>query len=617
MPIRTRKLWRPDARGNFTRQIGWTLTSRGTITQPKFNLGSDKNEAKRREKILRSLWLQAEEASETPDPVWPDELLVVAKAVAGGTESIEISRLPNEEPATFAKRFLETKAQYPGTIFTPSDPGALKIGSAVLARTGVEIRRPDQTRNVFNEEIKSEAASQEEPRQALEQTQSQNNQADEVDEVETEINEASPTQKLTTCDGPTLYDAFESFQDFLGEEFYRPEIGLVTAWGQTQIRQMNTLKQHFQDRPITDLDGDGINSLFSYWRRRPCKLGTSVPMTQKSASNYIKVLKRFFKWLDQSSKYKWRKPFAFNDIETRIQTLTSDYANRRLVQVDTFSIDELKLMMRYGQPLDRLMVLLALNCGFGRAEIASLLCREVRLFQGHEDFECEILNYRTTNEDSFIKRVRRKSGVYGEHWLYPITVEGLQWAIENRKKIDDPPYSDNAVLLLNAKGNPYDQPTRSNNANQAIPNRFDRLLKRIKDDGNEIRKLSFGKLRKTATQLIKTHSDGEIAGVFDCHGQPVRSDALSDKYSNRPFGKVFEACKSVHKYLRPVLRQAGPQPFAKQAEAYTQRKTIDKIIRLHLDGVFAGQIASVVRLHGSTVARHITDFERQRKGRAQ
>ena len=29
--------------------------------------------------------------------------------------------------------------------------------------------------------------------------------------------------------------------------------------------------------------------------------------------------------------------------------------------------------------------------------------------------------------------------------------------------------------------------------------------------------------------------------VFDCHGRPVTSDNLTDVYSNRPFGKVFQA----------------------------------------------------------------------------
>ncbi|WP_339745211.1 hypothetical protein [uncultured Rubinisphaera sp.] len=93
--------------------------------------------------------------------------------------------------------------------------------------------------------------------------------------------------------------------------------------------------------------------------------------------------------------------------------------------------------------------------------------------------------------------------------------------------------------------------------NQNIPNHFLRLIKRIKEDGNDISNLSFGKLRKTATDLIKRFSDGEIAGVFDCHGSPVKTDSLSDQYSNRPFGKVFKAIREVVKYSFPFSKKLG------------------------------------------------------------
>ncbi|MDB4367968.1 helix-turn-helix domain containing protein [Mariniblastus sp.] len=591
-------MWRPDARGNYTRQIGWILTVKGKRSQPKFNLGSDKTKALEREQVLKELWDQVLASTGTNEPLWPEDLLSVAKAAAAGTESILISRLPDETPVNFAKRFLAIKGEYPGSVFSPNDPAALELGSAVLAELNQQptnsVRREE---DVLGNSLKTNAA------EVTVENSDDPTEGDLQLPTETAISQAST--------GPTLFDAFESFQEYLKEEFYRPETQLITPWGQTQIRQVNTLKQHLKDRSIATLDGDGVTSLFDYWRRRPCKLGKKEPMTAKSASNYVKVLKRFFKWLDRTSQYAWRKPFAFHDLETRVQKLPSDYAKKGLEQVETFSLDELKLLMRYGQPLDRLLVLLALNCGFGRAEIATVLGKEIQLFQGHTERHCEILAYQTTDEDSFIKRVRRKSGVYGEYWLFPLTVQGIQWAIEDRKRIIDAPFGDEDVLLLNGNGKPFDHPTKGNNANQTIPNRFVRLIQRIQDDGNQIRKLSFGKLRKTATQLIKNHSDGEIAGVFDCHGQPVESDSLSDQYSNRPFGKVFEASKAVNRYLQPVLRQAGHTPFAKQAEAYTQRKTIDKIIRLYEEGVPTGQIASVVRLHGETVARHIKRYQHQ------
>ena len=49
-----------------------------------------------------------------------------------------------------------------------------------------------------------------------------------------------------------------------------------------------------------------------------------------------------------------------------------------------------------------------------------------------------------------------------------------------------------------------------------------------------------------------------------------------------------------------------------QTEAYTKRKTIDKIIRMCEEGYPTGQIAAAVRLHGSTVSKHIKRYREQK-----
>jgi hypothetical protein len=411
----------------------------------------------------------------------------------------------------------------------------------------------------------------------------------------------------------TLHQAFRAYQKYLNKEYFRPETEHVTPWGRTQIRQIANLKKHHADRLLTRLDADAVDELIGYWRRRPCKLGTKEPMTAKSASNYLGTLVRFLKWLHNSSQFDWSKPVAFSDMDTRIRRLASDHARKSLEQVETYSLDELKLLMRYGQPFDRLLLLLGLNCGFGRAEIASLLVGEVVLFKAHNKRHQEILAYQTTDEDSFVKRVRRKSGVYGEHILFPITVEGIQWALERRKEF--PCFSNEARLVLSENGSPLDKQTKSGNANQLIPNHWERLIKRIQDDGHEIRSLSFGKLRKTASDLIKRFSDGEIAGVFDCHGTPVKSDSLSDVYTNRPFGRVFQAIREVQGYLAPIFCEAGPAPFAPQAQAYTKRSTIDRIIELYEAGFATGQIAAAVGLSDAAVSRHIQSYNKMRASR--
>jgi hypothetical protein len=229
---------------------------------------------------------------------------------------------------------------------------------------------------------------------------------------------------------------------------------------------------------------------------------------------------------------------------------------------------------------------------------------EVVLFRGHEERHQEILGYRTTNADSFIKRIRRKSSVYGEHILFPQTVEAMQWVLERRRK--HPNFHPEAVLLLNDRGEPYDRPTKGNHRNQQIPNRFVDLLGRIRRDHPDFPRLSFGKLRKSAGDLIRRFADGEIHAVFMCHGQPVATDNLSDVYSNRPFGKVFKAIREVQEYLQPVFEAAGATPFQSRYSQVAYRSpTRDRVLQLHDQGLSVREIADAVSRSRMTVHRHI------------
>lgn len=153
--------------------------------------------------------------------------------------------------------------------------------------------------------------------------------------------------KASRTPNATLFQAFDAYEKYLEKEYFDPEGNHLSAWGKTQIRQVRNLKKHHVDRLLTQLDADVVSELVGYWRRRPCKIGTQSPMTAKSSSNFVGTLVRFLKWLDKSSRHDWQKPFAFSDLDTRIRRLPSDHAKKSLEQVDTFSLDELRLLMRY------------------------------------------------------------------------------------------------------------------------------------------------------------------------------------------------------------------------------------------------------------------------------
>lgn len=630
MPSRRRQTWKPDRRGYYTRQLGWKLSGTGKLQQHKFILGTDRREAEKRDQKLQELWDIFAGTRSEPRPLWTDDLLHIASQIAKGATRVPVPRQGQSSPAGYAERIERLQSRYPVVHFTAEDEAAYALGRSMLAEfravpvsdkaminfsqmmANISVREREAMRRAESVLAEVGLSLGGLPRPVPTEKMSQPHLFGVLrpcDAVPPQTTSPSRSESQRSGAKPivtppaTLHRAFQAYQEHLRTEYHRPEIQQVSAWGQTQIRQVETLAKHHLDIPLSTLDADAVSEMVGYWRRRPNKWGTEQLMTSKSAGNYLGTLKRFLNWLHTTSKFDWKKPVALSDLDTRVRRLPSDYARRSLEQVDTFTLDELKLLMRYGQPIDRLLLLLGLNCGFGAAEVSSLLVGEIRIRQAHTAREQEILGFNSTNEDSFIKRIRRKSGVYGEHILFPQTVQAVEWAIQQRRSF--PEFGPDARLLLNQHGHAFDKPTRTGNANQSIPNHWKRLLTRIRKDDGVIRELSFGKLRKTASDLIRRFSDGEIAAVFDCHGKPVGSDNLSDVYTNRPFGKVFRAIRDVQTYLSPVFAEAGENPFAEQPQAYTKRSTVDRITEFHEAGVPARAIAKEVGVSLATVKRHV------------
>jgi hypothetical protein len=571
MATRTRQDWKLDDQGQYARQIGWHYSRNGKLSQHKFRLGNDLKEAKRREQRLLDLWNRMEETMSARPMVWTLHTLEWAKSIAKGVWPVRVKRLPLDSDGDYAVRLHQIQRHYPMISFLAEDEQAYV--------SGVEANRTL---------VESQMASDAEYRR-------RSGMVSDID--------------LSRGVG-LLHDAMRAYISWIEKDYFRPALGRINDGGRTKIRQVETLIGRHDNVPLSILDETRVEEMFRYWRQRPFKKDTTRPISKESAEHYIGELKRFFRWLHKSKDYGWRKPDNFDEIKTKVDAAPTD-KQKKLVQVDTFSLDELRLLNEYATPLERAFILLGINCGFGMAEIASLLVGEVVLFKAHENRHQEILNYATTNADSFIKRIRRKNTVYGEHILFPQTVEAMQWALERRKK--HPDFSDNAVLLLNDGGVPYDRPTKGNHRNQQIPNRFAVLIKRIQEQHADFPSLSFGKLRKTASDLIRRFADGETNAVFLCHGQPVATDNLADVYSNRPFGRVFEAIRKVQEYLRPVFDAAGLTPFHKSRlsqAAYGRGKMRDRILELHAQGKSVREIAAELGKTKTTVHRYLKDHLR-------
>lgn len=271
-------------------------------------------------------------------------------------------------------------------------------------------------------------------------------------------------------------------------------------------------------------------------------------------------------------------------------------------QVTTFTLAELCILNEYATPLERVLLLLGLNCGFGGAESGTLTLGQVFLHQAHP--KADEIGFASTPNDSFIRRVRLKSKVYGEHLLWPQTVAAIQWAITKRQRFGTT--TSDSILLVSERGEPLFRETEGGNYSQRIQNLWQSgLFKRIRMDYPDFRTLSFGKLRKTAGNLIKRFSDGETAGVFLCHGTPVRTDALSDVYTNRDYAKVFAAIRKVQDHLQPMFDSAPKDLFRKPPNQRIGRRIVKQMHELQKEGLDEKAIARQLKLTVNTVRRHL------------
>src|SRR5262249_42009007 len=148
-------------------------------------------------------------------------------------------------------------------------------------------------------------------------------------------------------------------------------------------------------------------------------------------------------------------PRAFNFSRCKIDRTPADRVNKRRY----FKVGELKTIWEYAKPWDRALILLALNCGFGKREIATLQPGEIVEKKGR----------------TYIKRHRTKTDVYGEGLLWPETVEALRFL--RQFFVGDFTYA-----VVNKAGKSLAKGTAKGNENQTIKNHWDNILKRITAD---------------------------------------------------------------------------------------------------------------------------------------
>ena len=173
-------------------------------------------------------------------------------------------------------------------------------------------------------------------------------------------------------------------------------------------RQTKLLKERHENIPLGQLTPGTIKQAFQYWASRPLKKGTERPITVRSAENYFKRWRHFLWWLHDAEQFRWKAPSELSRIKVKIrQTEKVRQATISPLQVKVFTEEELVVLFQYATPLERVYLLLGLNCGFSIAEFGMLRLDQIFWHRKH-GFD-NLIHFQSSPNDSWIKRVRLKS----------------------------------------------------------------------------------------------------------------------------------------------------------------------------------------------------------------
>jgi hypothetical protein len=530
-------------KGVYFRSLGF-VCEEGRYKQPKFYLGRDQQEAERRNLRLEQLWrcvVQKWErgpALETTfmeefvlwkkgeRPAWNDLLLDAARAVARGETTYFVPRPTARhfngrgeerfEPmmdTEYAEWLAQLNRDFPAVTFRAADEEAYAKAQAFYA--GQFQDHHEQARRVASL-------------------------------LDAPVPEA-PHERL--------HHALDAYIAELEKEAH------LSQWNRVRVNQARRLRDRHDDIPLAALDIKKVEEMIAFWRNRPPVKtrdgkGVGGQMAYNTARNQIIQLRHFFKWLNRHPGYQWKRPDGYEDIRATPLVTAADKSYRlRTLHVETYTPEELAVLYAAASPLMRLFILLGLNCGFAAAESGTLEAAEIFLHKRHP--EAGRYNISSGDQDSWIRRLRHKTEVYGEWKLWPHTVLGLRWAAERRRGIE----SQEKALIVTARGESYGRATRGGNKNSRVRNLWVSLIGRVVKAGHPgFRFLPFKQLRKTGGEMVRRFADGETQGIFLCHGRPVKTDQLADIYSSRPYYRVFEALDKIETYLAP-LWAACPDPF--------------------------------------------------------
>lgn len=356
--------------GRYFRHVGRLINGK----QPKFYLGRDKADAMLRAAHLDKYWDFLRNAFEPEGIVtcWTDVSLPIAKAIAQGKSEVTVDVDEYDEFIASSVSFHQ-QAAYPMRV-SNLDRQAQRNGEQQLHQRAEEL--------------------EEEARQL----------------------------RLEGGDD-RFHEVADAYCNHLAET-KRTESGkAISDWGQTLIRQVETLKRLFGNPQLSSWDSNGLDGLIQQLLSRPIAEKTGRPYSTKMLGALRTALTLCLKWAHRNNKYAWGLPPNYTFPPLNLKPLLEEERSRGPQLTSVYATEDIRLLWRYANPWQRLLTVLGLNCGLGQMEVATLRRDEVFLHQPHPKEDELQINSKET--DSWIIRLRGKTRVWC-HWrLWPETVDAL------------------------------------------------------------------------------------------------------------------------------------------------------------------------------------------------
>lgn len=360
-------------------------------------------------------------------------------------------------------------------------------------------------------------------------------------------------EDFSQAETKTLHQALDDFSEHLQKTGKRDEDGNLISRARKCRDRVGYLKREHEDVPLWRLDYAMLEEIAAFWKNRPPSKW-QARCSWDHAHDMCKELFRFTAWLDKSPSYRWQEPKDVAKISKAPIRLPSDNGTQafQTTRKETYTPDELAILVKLASPLGRAIIAVCVNCAFGASEIGQWPTSKMVLY--HEHPHATKLGWDATCEDSWIVGNRPKTGVYGEHLLWPEVAQILHRFLDGRP------------VLPITKNNTMWYRRHSSNPQTRFQNWWTKLVKRSQASHEGFQRLPFGTLRDTLPNELRKRYSDDVASIALQHGS-LGEDELLKCYANVPFAKLFEATKDLEVYYQPFLKAlVGAESVEQTAE---------------------------------------------------